>query len=406
MKDKTLIRKKTLAILFIVMLALLLSGNFINYKVVGKTLISSYRENSSENKTVFNKAKNFIAATDAAVNQGTIGREEFVEIYGLAQKIMDKRIMADPMYGSLYKNDRDEIVFAVSDKYMDGYLGNMYEFANKMLEYEIPFLYVQLPFKLPPKAIENQLPATACDRANENADYFVKSLRQAKVNTYDLREDFWKLPMNRDKIFFDTDHHWTINAAFEATRLIEKYLNKNFNFEIDSKVWDIKNYNQKIYKKYFIGSMGRRVGRLYGGVDDFTLITPKFHTDIKLTEKDYGNTKEFKGTFDEAVLVKEYINNKDLTTNRYAVYHGDNQELIFENNLVNKGRVLIIKDSFGIPVYSFMSMGVHEVRALDLRLFNGDLATYAKEYKPDVVIIMYNADCFSDPMFDFKGELE
>ena len=119
-----------------------------------------------------------------------------------------------------------------------------------------------------------------------------------------------------------------------------------------------------------------------------------------------SNSKVFRGSFEDAVLDKAYLENKDITTNRYAVYHGDNRELIFTNNKVKGGKVLIIKDSFGIPVYSFMSLGVHEVRALDLRLFNEDLLEYAKQYKPDIVIVMYNVDCFKDEMFDFKGQIK
>lgn len=76
-------------------------------------------------------------------------------------------------------------------------------------------------------------------------------------------------------------------------------------------------------------------------------------------------------------------------------------ELQFINHNVKKGKILIIKDSFGLPIYSFMSTGVHEVRALDVRLFKGSVAEYAKEYNPDIVILFYNADCFGGPMFDF-----
>ncbi|MEL7657239.1 MAG: hypothetical protein AAGU75_15185, partial [Bacillota bacterium] len=90
-----------------------------------------------------------------------------------------------------------------------------------------------------------------------------------------------------------------------------------------------------------------------------------------------------------------------LDTNRYAVYHGDNAELEFINHNVKRGKLLIVKDSFGLPVYSFLSLGVHEVRALDVRLFKDSVAEYAKKYNPDIVVILYNADCLGGNMFDF-----
>ncbi len=64
----------------------------------------------------------------------------------------------------------------------------------------------------------------------------------------------------------------------------------------------------------------------------------------------------------------------------------------------------MIKDSFGIPVYSFLSLGVSEVRALDLRLFKRSVSEYAKNNKPDVVLLMYNADAFGDIMYNFEGD--
>jgi len=149
--------------------------------------------------------------------------------------------------------------------------------------------------------------------------------------------------------------------------------------------------------------MGRRVGKTYSGIDDFSLITPKFDTSYTVYERDYGGEKIFEGTFEEAVLNNSYMDkDASLDTNRYAVYHGDNAELEFNNHLEDKGKILMVKDSFGLPIYSFLSLAVKEVRALDVRLYKGSVSEYAKEHRPDVVIILYNADCFGGNMFDFQ----
>ncbi|MFO7459684.1 MAG: hypothetical protein R6X07_03605, partial [Desulfatiglandales bacterium] len=65
-------------------------------------------------------------------------------------------------------------------------------------------------------------------------------------------------------------------------------------------------------------------------------------------------------------------------------------------------RVILIKDSFGLPVYSFLAPAIKETRALDMRYFDENVVEYAKGNNPDVVIIMYNADSFNDEMFNFK----
>jgi len=225
----------------------------------------------------------------------------------------------------------------------------------------------------------------------------------AGVDTYDLRDDFWTSGKTQNELFFDTDHHWTIEGAFMTTGLIADFLNENYDMGIPEDLYTEENFNFDTYEDYFLGSMGRRVGKIYGGVDDFTLITPKFDTDIRLEQIEGMGYAEFEGTFEEAVLEMEYITDPDIKTNRYAVYHGDYQELRFTNNLAeNDSKILIIKDSFGIPVYSFLSLGVHEVRAIDMRLFEKNVAQYAAEYDPDLVIVMYNADSFVYPMFDFN----
>ena len=88
------------------------------------------------------------------------------------------------MYGVFYKTDDGKINFSVEKKYIDDYLGSMYDLANGLKEANIPMLYVQFPFKLPLKNIENSLPVTANDYSNENADYFIKNLKSAKLNVY------------------------------------------------------------------------------------------------------------------------------------------------------------------------------------------------------------------------------
>ena len=267
----------------------------------------------------------------------------------------------------------------------------------------IPLLYVQAPFKLPEN--EQQLPDSVKDYANDNVDRFLEGLDAKGIDYLDLREGFWSQGMTQNQLFFDTDHHWTIDGAFKGYGRIADRLNRDYGFHIDKKYTDIDNFNRKTYRDYYIGSMGRRVGKAFGGIDDFTLITPKFDTDYTVYERDYGGETVFEGDFQKAVLNSSYIaKGTPPDTNRYAVYHGDNAELEFINHKVKSGKVLMIKDSFGLPVYCFLSTGVHEVRALDVRLFKGSVAEYAEKYHPDVVIVLYNGDCFGGSMFDFNAK--
>lgn len=396
-------RHKIVAFLFLIIVAVMLFGMLFSVRDIGASFITSYRKTVPTGAPYIERVNGAIDAAEGAINDGAFQRQSFVELYGLAQLVMDKHSVSDINYGALYKTPYGQTAFAVQRKYIDDACTQTYALANELKAADIPFLYIQLPFKIPPYQYQTtpQLPANVHDYSNENADAFVANLKQANVNTYDVRKQFWESGMTQNELFFNTDHHWTIEGAFFTTRLIAQTLHDDYGFAIDPALYDMKNFNAKKYKQSYLGSMGRRIGRIYGGLDDFTLITPNFPTDYTIRHIAEGTTIE--GSFDEAIIERRYIDDPALDTNRYAAYHGDYEELQFINNLANNDdKVLIIKDSFGIPLYSFLSLGIREVRAIDLRLFTRNVAAYAKEYNPDLVILMYNADSYGPPMFNFN----
>jgi hypothetical protein len=405
MKIKGLFKKykaeKITAIAFLIIIAGMLYGFLFTGHNVKEDFLTDYRTTILPGTPIVERIAGAIKSLEKTIDSDTYKREDYIDFYGRIQKLMGKHIMVDIGYGDLYKTKYGQITYAVQKQDVSEALEGMYKLKEALDKAGIPLLYVQAPFKLPEN--EQQLPANVKDHSNENANRFLKGLTAKDIDYLDLREDYWSKGMNQNELFFNTDHHWTINGAFNGYSEIVSALDKDYGFHIDKKYTDIGNFDQKVYKDYYLGSMGRRVGQSYGGLDDFTLITPNFDTDYTVYEREYGGEKIFKGSFKEAVLNKQYIaEGTPPDTNRYAVYHGDNAELEFVNHNVNKGKVLMVKDSFGLPIYSFLSLGVHEVRALDVRLYKEPVAEYAKKYKPDVVIILYNADCFGGDMFNFN----
>jgi len=402
---KTHTKEKITAVCFLCFLILMAFGLLINIKDVAGGFINTYRTTVPTGAPYLERIEGAIDAAENAVNEGALMREKYVEAYGLAQLAMNKKSVIDYNYGALYKTKHDQITFAVGQRYVDDAVSAAGQLANEVIAEDIDFLYIQLPFKIPPANFltSPELPVHITDYANANADAFVAAMEASSVDVYDIRDDFWSSGMTQNELFFNTDHHWTIEGAFLGTGLIADYLNENYDFGIDEDLYTYDNFTKTTYEDFFLGSMGRRVGRIYGGLDDFTLITPSFENHITLTEISWGNEVVYEGPFEESVLAMDYITDPDKSANRYAVYHGDYQELRFVNeNASSDKKILLIKDSFGLPVYSFLSLGIQEVRALDMRLFTENVADYVAEYQPDLVILMYNADSYVSPMFNFN----
>lgn len=392
--------QKMTALLFLTIIFVLTFSYALRWPQLKSGFLEEYQRRSQSQPGI-GKVPVAIKSMEATLDQGVYKRLDFIELFGLTQGLLKQRIVPDSGYGSLYRTTYGQITFAVGPKEVESFVEQMAGFAKRLDALKLPLLYVQAPFKLPPK--EHQLPPHIQDASNTNADHFLAGLEGRGLSTYDLRPAFWESGMSQNDLFFDTDHHWTIQGAFFSFTDLAAHLNEEYGFSIDPFYLELGHYQQELYQNFYIGSMGRRVGRTFGGIDDFTLIKPDFETDYVVREIDYGQEKVYEGSFDEAVLVMDYLSETaPLDTVRYAVYHGDHSELILKNKKQDKGKILMIKDSFALPIYSFLSLGVAEVRALDLRLFKGSVTDYAEQYQPDLVMVLYNPDIFNSQMFEFK----
>lgn len=399
-KKKIPSKGKASAILFVafitLLLVVLLASGF------PKAFITNYRNTVPQGTPVFDRIEQARDIFDTLIVESVPGHNFFIEIYGGSQKILGKKTIPDPNYSYLFLTREGQITYQIPQRDLSAEAEKVIALKTALEKEGLSFLWVLAPFRL---LDENSVTPITFDYGKENADSFVDQLSNHGVRSLDLRgefHDYLKEGFSQQDLFYNTDHHWTIPAALKATGVIGKTLNKQFGFSIEANIYKDENYIFKTQKDSFVGSMGRRVGLIYGGKDDFTLVLPKFPTDIHLWETDYGVTTESRGSFEDAVLIKENLEDPELTANRYAAYHGDNEELVFINHNIDRGKILIIKDSFGVPVYSFLSLGVHEVRALDPRLYKGSILEYAKAYQPEVVIFLYNVDSLNSQMFQWE----
>ena len=333
------------------------------------------------------------------------GRNLFVTINGGFCRLMGKRALNER-----YKLDNDQLTYVIPEFDMSDIAANTIAFS-RMLEIEgIPFLYVNTPFKVDPE--NKQLPPGIEDYSNENADCFLNLLREAGVDTLDLREIVRAEGLDHSSLFYRTDHHWKAETGFWAfTEIVRELSRQDSAYVIDESILAQENYGWMVYPKCFLGSAGQRVGPLYSGLDDMTVITPLYDTWLRLWSVDSADADE--GTFSDILLYPEFLDGDIFHSFPYNVYLGGS---FAQLHLVNESResgfavtstqrkILAFTDSFAWVVAPFLALGYDETVFLDLRAFEEDVLDFVRVEQPDLVIVLYNPGSLKDEcwnMFQF-----
>ena len=89
---------------------------------------------------------------------------------------------------------------------------------------------------------------------------------------------------------------------------------------------------------------------------------------------------------------------------------GASEDWIQNRNVKNGTKVLVIKDSFAMPIAGFLSLNVSELRMLDIRKENRpqSIKKYVEEYQPDVVLFVASPTSmyYSPEMFERKETIK
>lgn len=392
-------KEKVISIVFIFFIFIMVLGMFFNGEDIYLTMVDGFKSYLPENPTYSDILKTSISRTEDTINNSALFRNKFIDLNGFIQNFIGRDVVEDvDASNTVYKLKNGQLSFSYPEydtAYCSENLIELYEYLNAK---DVNFLYVQAPFKV--DKYNNNLPKGYEDLTNKNADVFLNAIDD-KVPYLDLRESFKNLKIEHEDLFYNTDHHWKTEAAFEASRETMNSLHKLYNIAIDNEILDKKNYNFEEYKNFFLGSQGRRVGKYYGGIDDYTLITPKFHTDYTVKIKEYTKNGAFKDTILEPEFLKTDL---PVDTNRYASYFGGDYEMVkVDNNNVDTGKTLIIQDSFGLPFSAFMSLNFKETHTMDLRHFREEsLVEYLEENHYDNVLFLYNPSVFEKKIHEYQ----
>ena len=382
---------RLLAVLFIAFIVCV--GGFALAKAGGWFLLNSVQA-SSVKKNLEARYQDMLPHGTPLIDKGT-----FINFNGLmgramGQRHLNKAVKLNNGHLTDRKDDIDPSPFAQ----------NVVELNDFLSAEGIPFVYVSAPHKN--CKYDPQLPAGDTDYINQTLDGFLEILAQNNVNFLDLRESLHDDGMSHYDSFFVTDHHWKPETALWASGEILSHLHQSgYLPKPDPFFTDPENYHTEVYENWFLGANGKRTGIYYAGRDDISVMWPRFETDITMSVPSTALSRS--GPFRQSLLFEERLAKPGyFTQNPYVVYtNGDHDLALFENAGAHlDSKILIIKDSFSLPLRAFLSVSVSHIATLDLRYYNQSLREFIEDYQPDIVMMIYNADIFFDTMFTGLGE--
>ena len=265
------------------------------------------------------------------------------------------------------------------------------ELNTYLTQKEIPFLFVQAPYKIDPE--EALLPAGVDCYAHENAEEFVALMKEKNINLLDLRPYISNSVELIEKYYYRTDHHWNYDGAFYAFQLICDKISAMFpEHNMDLIYADKDQWESHTLENWFLGSRGKRVGTWFAGTDDFTWYTPAFETAMSCSIP--KNRQIFSGDFATAIINNKYLEEKSyFEHSTYVTFVGGDYPVVQHRNRMPSSnlRILMIKDSYVTPVSAFLSTVFSEIDVIDPRhLTECTVAEYIGLTNPDLVIMMIN----------------
>ena len=312
--------KNLCALVFLLLLAL---GFLVSFRPLGSMVLRGVRSLGTENVLTPQDAESYF---NLRLNETMT---PLITLNGGVERVLGKRAVNER-----YRLDNGKLTYIIPELDMSGIAEKTIEFDAWMHEQGIPFVYINSLFFLDED--DKQLPPGVEDYGNENADRFLALLRDAGVDTVDLRELEKAEGIDHYSRFFNTDHHWIPEMGFWAfTEVVKELAARDPSFAVDPVICDFDNYDVEVVENCFLGSSGRRVGAWYAGKDDFSIITPRFDTALEVYySRDYSTRR---GSLAECMFFPELFEEDPYKASLYDFYCGGDDWMEVRNLAESRG---------------------------------------------------------------------
>lgn len=195
-----------------------------------------------------------------------------------------------------------------------------------------------------------------------------------------------------EDIYCRTDHHWTPLGAYYATEEFARVAGLD-TFK------DLSTFKPETYKG-FVGTMYAMTGGNTNIKDDPEDFTYYYPDNYDKTETDYYD-EDFNYVFTGGFYQEAWGGDA------YIVFFGGNDQIVkVRTNVKNGRKIVIVKDSYGNPVPSYLMNSFEEIYVVDIRYFNLNLVDFINQRGiTDVLFAVVVYSAFGDNSYEIPDLL-
>lgn len=324
----------------------------------------------------------FFNAFETYFSDQFYGRSDFMNMYSSIQlNLLDKKKIKDVVIGKdnyllPYKDyvKNDNVTNNIQNKVV-----NTLKYLNGVVDsYNGELYYLFIPHK---SAMYDDKYPQFYENGHEmyinSKEKKMDMIENAGINIVDTSSVLEKAKEKNDYIYFKTDHHHTFKGAYYSYQALLKSINENHpDWKLEYPNWD--SMEKVVVDKKFIGSYLKKTGNLENNYGDYYEYA--FPLDFPYFERyEYGN--KVKSTlFRESEYANGIVDHEYLLGNRPNTVIKTNREWL--------PNILYIGYSYTNNLEAMSIYNFNEMHSIDPRYWKGNISTYIKQHKPDIVVVV------------------
>ena len=236
-------------------------------------------------------------------------------------------------------------------------------------------------FLLAPNAgniMSEKLPRTVhMSNQNKYMTSFFEDLKKIGITPIDARKTLNK-NVDKQELYYRTDHHWTTGAAYLAYKEAHKIMDLDRNIK----------YKKLSVHRNFRGTLASKSGFTNGRNDELQIYWPREHQNYHDSIYNFVDAKKTTNTF----YAFDNLKKKDA----YTIFGGWNHPFYTISTPTKSTRkLLLVKDSYANCMIPFLTQDFREIVVVDPRYYFGDVNKIMVEEGITDVLFLYNALTFA-----------